>query len=178
MRDKGLAQRLFDGKSSVARPLSPPLAEPSVHLAAPTELEVGECAAFGFLRGLDARALAVEFRFLNGNCETFSYNLLASWRFNPSAGLLLKFTSDVVTLVLIRGSNLDAVVSDKGINLTNRGLQRHRVIWITEMDESQVRHAAGGQPTIERIEIAEFESNEEAQTWLQTVAPVFVRGRA
>ena len=62
-----------------------------------------------------------------------------SWQFNPSAGLLLKFTGDVVTLVLIRGSNLDALVKDGAINLTDRGFQRHRIIWVREMDEEELR---------------------------------------
>ena len=108
------------------------------------------CAAFGYLRGLRDRALAIEFRFRDGNSEAFAYSLLASWKFNPSAGLLLKFTGDVVTLVLIRGSNLDALVN-QSVNLTDRGLQRHR------------------------IEVAEFESQEEMREWLNKAAPAFVR---
>lgn len=171
MADKGLAHRLFEGTAGRTQPV----VQPSAHLPAPKESEVGECPAFGFLRGLDARALAVEFRFRDGNRETFSYNLLASWRFNPSAGLLLKFTSDVVTLVLIRGSNLDAVVSDKGINLTDRGFQRHRILWVREFAKDELRQAGEGEPTIDWIEIAEFESSDELRAWVKGNVPAFAR---
>ncbi len=171
MADKGLAHRLFEGAAGRTQPV----VQPSGHSLAPKESEVGECPAFGFLRGLDARALAVEFRFRDGNRETFSYNLLASWRFNPSAGLMLKFTSDVVTLVLIRGSNLDTVISDKGINLTDRGFQRHRILWVREFAEEELRQAREGEPTIDQIEVAEFESSDELREWLKQAVPVFLR---
>src|SRR5271168_286462 len=103
-----------------------------------SEGEEGECPAFGYLRGLNARALAVEFRFRDGNSEWHSYSLLSSWRHNPSVGLLLKFTGDVVTLVFIRGSNLDALVN-QAVNLTDRGFQRHRITFVREMDEDELR---------------------------------------
>jgi len=134
------------------------------------------CPAFGFLRGIRDRALAVELRFRDGNSDWFAYSLLASWRHDPSVGLLLKFSGgDVITLVLIRGSNLNAVVKDRETNLTDRGLQRHKVTFIREMGEDESRQAEEGQPTIDQIEVAEFESNEEAQGWLQKSAPQFVR---
>ena len=50
---------------------------------------------------------AVEFRFRDGNSTWFPYAWLGPWRYNPSEGLLLKFSGDLVYLVLIRGSNLD-----------------------------------------------------------------------
>jgi len=137
--------------------------------------EEGYCTAFGYLRGIRDRALAVEFRLKNGNREWFSYSLLASWQHNPSAGLLLKFTGDLVTLVLIRGSNLDALVNNQAINLTDRGLQRHRILWIREMEEDELRKVGEGGPTIDAIEIAEFESQEELRVWLTKAAPAFVR---
>jgi hypothetical protein len=132
------------------------------------------CVAFGYLRGLHERALAIEFRLRNGNRDYFSYSHLASWRYNPSVGLLLKFTDDLVTLVLIRGSNLDALVK-QSVNLTDRGFQRHRILWLREMDEMELRRAGKGEPTIDRIEVAEFTSNEELQEWLAKNAPAFVR---
>jgi hypothetical protein len=144
----------------------------------PREEDVSEeesCPAFGYLRGLKERALAVQFRFRDGNSEWFSYGLLASWRHNPSAGLLLKFTGDLVTLVLIRGSNLVAVVRDGVVNLTDQGLQRHRILYVREMDEDELRKAREGEPTIDRIEIAEFESQQEQLDWLKKAAPAFVR---
>ncbi len=114
-------------------------------------------------------------RFRNGNSEWFPYSLLGPWRYNPSAGLLLKFTGDLVTLVLIRGSNLNAPVNQDAINLTNRGLQRHRITWIREMDEEELRRVGEGGPTIDRIEVAEFESQEQLNQWLKKNGPAFVR---
>ena len=134
------------------------------------------CPAFGFLRGLDARALAVEFRLRTGDSEWFAYSCLVSWRFNPSMGLLLKFTGgDVASLVLIRGSNLDAPVGEAQVNLTDRGLQRHRIACVREMDEEALRRAREGEPTIDRIDIAEFETVEEQREWLKARAPAFAR---
>jgi hypothetical protein len=141
----------------------------------PRDSDEGEaaCLAFGYLRGLNSRALAVEFRFRTGDSEFHAYNCLTSWRRNPSVGLLLKFTGDVTTLVLIRGSNLDALVSNS-VNLL-QGLQRHRILWLREMDEDELRRAGKGEPTIDRIEISEAESQEEIAEWLKRNAAAFVR---
>jgi hypothetical protein len=134
------------------------------------------CPAFGFLRGLNTHALAVEFRLRSGDSEWFSYSCLVSWRFNPSAGLLLKFTTgDGVGLVLVCGSNLDAPVGQGQVNLTDRGLQRHRIVYIREMDEDELRKAKKGEPTIDRIAIGEFETAEEQREWLNARAPAFIR---
>jgi hypothetical protein len=134
------------------------------------------CLAFGFLRGLDARALAVEFRLRTGDSEWFAYSCLVSYRFNPSVGLLLKFTTgDGVSLVLLHGSNLDAPVGEAQVNLTDRGLQRHRIVFVREMDEAELRRARKGEPSIDRIDIGEFETVEEQHEWLKARAPVFIR---
>jgi hypothetical protein len=127
------------------------------------------------LRGLDQRALAVEFRFRDGNSDWYSYGLLSNWRYNPSAVLLLKFTSDVTTLVLIRGSNLNALVGDKPINLTDRGFQRHGILWVREMDESKLRQVEQAGPTIDKIDVVEVESQENQPTRLMQAAPAFHR---
>jgi hypothetical protein len=132
-------------------------------------------AAFGFLRGLHDRALALELRFRTGDRDTFSYSCLASYRYNPSVGLLVKFTSDITTLVLIHGSNLDAELPGRAINLIERGLQWHRITYIHEMDEDELRKAGEGEPTIDKIEVAEFESQEAIAEWLKKRAPGFVR---
>ncbi len=141
-----------------------------------TPSEEGSCPAFGFLRGLEARALAVEFGSRTGNSDWFAYSCLVWWRFNPSAGLLLKFTTgDGVSLVLIQGSNLEAPVGSGSVNLTNRGLQRHRILWVREMDEDELRRAGEGEPTVDRIDIAEFETVEQEREWLKKNAPAFIR---
>ena len=133
------------------------------------------CSAFGYLRGLHEKALAIEFRLRSGDSEYFPYSWLGPWRYNPSAGLLLRFSGDVVSLVLIHGSNLDAEVNQGGVNLTDKGLQRHRVLWIREMDRDELRRAGEGMPTIDSIEIAEFESGEELREWVKKNAPAFAR---
>ena len=68
--------------------------------------------------GHPRRADAVEFRFRDGNSRWFPYSWLGTWQYNPSDGLLLKFSGDVVYLVLIRGSNLDKPLNEGAINLT------------------------------------------------------------
>lgn len=141
--------------------------------------EEGFCPAFGFLRGHPARALMVEFRLRTGNSEWFPYSCLVSCRHNPSVGLLLKFTTgDGVSLVLIEGSNLDATIGQGQINLTDRGLQRYRILYIREMDEGELAKAQKGAPTIDRIDIAEFDTAEEQRQWLEARAPAFIRKRA
>jgi hypothetical protein len=137
------------------------------------ESDEQSCSAFGFLRGVRDRALALELRFANGNSDWLANSCLVSWRFNPSVGLMLKFTGDVVTLVLIRGSNLDALVNDS-VDLPH-GIQRHRIMWVREMDKAETRQVGQAGPTIDKIEVAEFESQEEMREWLTKAAPSFLR---
>ena len=138
--------------------------------------EEGEasCWAFGYLRGLRDHASAVEFRFRNGNSIWFPYGWLGPWQYNPSEGLLLKFSGDLVYLVLIRGSNLDKPLSEGAINLTTGGLQRHRVVWIREMSEADIKQVGETGPTIDSIEVAECESQDAIKEWLKKKAPAFL----
>ena len=92
---------------------------------ADTEEAEASGRAFGYLRGINEAAAALEFRFRDGNSLWFPYSWLGNWQHNPSEGLLLKFSGDVVHLVLIRGSNLDKPLADGSIKLTHAGLQRH-----------------------------------------------------
>ena len=64
------------------------------------EGEEASCKAFGYLRGLQDRALGVRFCLRNGNSICLPYAWLGPWEYNPSAGLLVKFTGDAVLLVL------------------------------------------------------------------------------
>lgn len=141
------------------------------------EVEEGEasCAAFGYLRGIRDHASAVEFRFRDGNSVWFPYSWLGTWRYNPSEGLLLKFSGDLVYLVLIRGSNLDKPLNEGSINLTHAGLQRHRVLWLREMSEEEITKVGETGPTIDSIQIAEFESHDTLKEWLGKNAPAFLR---
>ena len=103
------------------------------------QTEEESCLAFGFLRGNHDRALTLELRFQTGNTLSFPYSWMGTVTFNPSVGLLIKFTGDLVYLVLIRGSNLDTIVPGRAVNLTDRGINRHRVIWVTEMNKDELR---------------------------------------
>jgi hypothetical protein len=134
----------------------------------------GSCAAFGFLRGIRDSSTSVEFRFLSGNSMWFPYSWLGPWRYDPSEGLLLKFSGDVVYLVLIKGSNLDKPLTDGSINLTNAGLQRSRVLWIREMTSDEIERVGHTAPTIDSIEVAEFESHAALKEWLNQKAPAFL----
>ena len=141
------------------------------------ETEVGEasCGAFGFLRGIRDQSASVEFRFKDGTSVWFPYNWLGNWQFNPSEGLLLKFSGDLVYLVLIRGSNLDRPLNEASINLTHAGLQRQRVLWVREMNETESQQVGEKGPTIDSIEVAEFETRKELKEWLSKHGPAFLR---
>jgi hypothetical protein len=151
--------------------------KPPAHLpkkeADAEEAEVS-CGAFGYLRGIRDLPGAVEFRFRDGNSAWFPYNWLGPWRYNPSEGLLLKFSGDLVYLVLIHGSNLDKPLNEGAINLTTGGLQRHRVVWIREMSEEDIRQVGEGGPTIDSIQVEEFESQAALKEWLRKNAPAFL----
>lgn len=140
----------------------------------PPEGGEGACPAFGYLRGLHERANAIEFRLKSGNSVWFPYAWLGNWKFDPSAGLLLKFSGDLVYLVLIRGSNLDRPIEESGIDLIRAGLQRHRVTWIREMSNEEIHQTGENGPTIDSIEVAEFDSHDTLKEWLVANAPEFL----
>ena len=133
------------------------------------------CGAFGYLRGIRDQSAAVEFRFRDGNSVWFPYSWLGPWQHNPSEGLLLKFSGDLVYLVLIRGSNLDRPLNEGSINLTHAGLQRQRVLWVREMNAEESRQVGEKGPTIDSIEVAEFETRADLKAWLGKHATAFVR---
>ena len=142
---------------------------------ADTEGVEASCGAFGYLRGIRDQAASVEFRLRDGNSVWFPYGWLGTWKFNPSEGLLLKFSGDLVYLVLIKGSNLDRPLKEGAINLTHAGFQRHRVLWVREMSEEDIRQVGETGPTIDSIEIAEFESHAALKEWLSKKAPSFAK---
>ena len=139
------------------------------------EAEEGSCAAFGFVRGLRDRASTIEFRFRDGNTMWFPYTLLGQCRFDPSEGILLKFSGDLIYLILIRGSNLDLPLNDGHMNLTSGGLQRQRVTWVREMPDEDIKRAGDKAPTIDKIEVGECETRAELKEWLSKNAPTFVK---
>jgi hypothetical protein len=133
------------------------------------------CGAFGYLRGIRDQSEAVELRFRDGTSFCFPYAWLGTWQYDPSEGLLVKFSGDLVYLVLIRGSNLDLPLNEGHMNLTSGGLQRHRVVWIREMSEEDIRTIGETGPTIDSIEVAEFESHSDLTEWLGKHGPAFLR---
>lgn len=141
------------------------------------ESEQGEdsCAAFGYLRGIRERSDAIEFRLHDGDSIWFPYGWLGTWKFNPSEGVLLKFSGDLVYLVLVRGSNLDKPLADTTTNLTTSGLARHRIVWMREMNQQEIEQVGETGPTIDSIQIEEFQSHDALREWLQKTAPAFLR---
>ena len=133
------------------------------------------CGAFGYLRGLKDHSAAVELRFRDGNSIWFPYAWLGTWQYHPADGLLLKFSGDIVYLVLIRGNNIDRPLNEGAINLTHAGLQRHRVLWVREMSADDIRQVGEKGPTIDSIEVAEFETHSALKEWLSKHAPEFSR---
>jgi hypothetical protein len=131
------------------------------------------CRAFGYLRGIKDHSAAVEFRFRNGNSTWFPYSWLGNWCFNPSEGLLVKFSGDLIYLVLIKGSNLDRPLKDRSVTLTHVGFQRQRLLWVREMSEEEIRHVGETEPTVDSIEVAAFESHAALKEWLGQKAPAF-----
>lgn len=170
MNDKPTHQERLKGILHVnGRAASPPTKEPD-----PEEAELS-CGAFGYLRGVPGQPGAIEFRLRDGSSAFFPYGWLGPWRYKPSEGLLLKFSGDIVYLVLIRGSNLDKPLNEGAINLTTGGLQRHRVVWIREMSEEDIEKVGESGPTIDSIQIEEFDSQDALREWLKGHAPAFVR---
>ena len=135
------------------------------------------CGAFGYLRGIRDLANSLEFRLREGNSIWFPYGWLGTWQYDPSEGLLLKFSGDLVYLVLIKGSNLDQPIKDGTINLIHAGLQRHRVLWVREMTRDEIARVGENGPTIDTIEVAEFESHAALRDWLTRHAAAFLANR-
>jgi len=131
--------------------------------------------AFGYLRGIRESGATIEFRFRDGNSRWFSYAWLGTWQYNPSEGLLLQFSGNLVYLVLIKGSNLAKPLNDGAINLTHAGLQRHRVLWVREMSKEDIRQVGETGPTIDSIEISAFETNDALKEWVSNKAPAFLQ---
>lgn len=157
------------------RTLNPPGQSSTPSKPAEGEETEISCGAFGYLRGIRDLPGSVEFRFRDGNSAWFPYGWLGPWKYNPSEGLLMKFSGDLIYLVLIRGSNLDKPLSEGAINLTTGGLQRNRVVWIREMSKEDIQAVGDTGPTIDSIQVQEFESQAALKEWLEKNAPAFVR---
>lgn len=126
------------------------------------------CPAFGYARGIRDRAWSIEFRFATGDSRAFPYSWLGPVVYNPSAGLLLKFVGDLVYLVLIEGSNLNAPIGG-AVSLYDRGILRQRVSWVREMTPQQGREARPGDVVVDRIRTVTHRADEEPKgtPWLE-----------
>ena len=164
MKDNGLDMFALRNRAGQPRSNSPL----DRAAAADVDCDEEECGCFGYLRGIRDTALSLEFRFANGNREAFPYSWLGPLTYNPSAGLLLKFVGDLVYLVLLEGSNLNALVNG-AVSLYDRGIQRHRVTWVREMTRQQVELAGEGEATVERIRVLSHRPDEEPKSapWLE-----------
>jgi hypothetical protein len=140
---------------------------------AEAERGVASCKAFGYHLGPE-HLTAIEFRFLSGDGMWFPYSSMGACRHIPSEGLLLKFSGDLIYLVLIRGSNLDRRIDGKATDLIHAGLQRHHVLWLREMTPAEIREVGESGPTIDKIEVGEFESHAALKEWLEKKAPPFL----
>ena len=154
------------GKAGLAR------GAPAEVAGAPPEAGEGECAAFGYLRGVRERADSVEFRFANGNRLAFPYTWLGPAWYDPSAGLLLKFVGDLAYYVLVEGSNLNRPVNGS-VTLYDRGILRHRVTWVREMTRAELAGLGEGEVAVERVRFAACRADEEPRgvSWLAPFLP-------
>jgi hypothetical protein len=130
--------------------------------------------AFGCVRDRREQATGVELRLINGNSIWFPYSWLGTCQYNPSVGLLIKFTGDLVYLVFIRGSKLDCPLEDGCLALARAGFQTHRLLWVREMTEEEIRHVGETGPSVDSIEVVGFESHDELKAWLEKTAPAFM----
>jgi hypothetical protein len=58
---------------------------------------------------------------------------------------------------------IDRPISEGAINLTQAGLQRHRVLCVREQSKEETRQVGDNRPTIDSIELAEFESHDSSR---------------
>src|ERR1700685_1700102 len=109
---------------------------------------VEDLIAFGWLRGVQERAIMLEIRHKDGRITAKGYSWLQSAEFDPSTGITLNFSGETVT---IKGRNLGAEVRPN-IRLF-AGILRHRVPWIQEADGAAVIQAAKNAVVIEEVKV-------------------------
>jgi hypothetical protein len=138
---------------------------------------VRSCKAFGYHLGPEQLS-TLELRFQTGDSMWFPYGSMGACRHIPSEGLLIKFSGDLIYVVLVRGSNLDRGIDGKAIDLIHAGLQRHHVLWLREMTPEEIREVGESGPTIDKIDVGQFETHAALKEWLKARAPAFLEGPA
>jgi hypothetical protein len=109
---------------------------------------VEDLIAFGWLRGVQERAIMLEIRHKDGRITAKGYSWLQSADFDPSSGITLNFSGDTVT---IKGRNLGGEARPN-IRLFT-GILRHRVPWIQEADGAAVIQAAKDAVVVEEVKV-------------------------
>jgi hypothetical protein len=107
-----------------------------------------DLGAFGWLRGVQDRAIMLEIRHKDGSITAKGYSWLQSVEFDPSRGITLNFSGEKITIV---GRNLNAEARPN-VRLF-AGIVRHRVPWIQEADGATVIEAAKGAVVIEEVKV-------------------------
>ncbi|MBA4066217.1 MAG: hypothetical protein C0501_21380 [Isosphaera sp.] len=117
--------------------------------------------AFGYLRGTRERAEHVEFRLKDGTTKAFPYAWLGPAEFDPSLGIVLEFVGDRTYRVVLEGRNLDRRVGEDGPDLFTRGLLRHRVTWVRELDAGESRRLPEPATAVEKITVRKLVPGED-----------------
>lgn len=123
--------------------------QPFPQVPGPATPASDECVAFGWVRGERDRAAMLELRHANGNITAYSYGLLDSAIFDPSAGITLSFSGVTVKLV---GINLN-MGGRQNVRLFE-GITRHQVLWVREANEPCIREALESDVVIESVVIS------------------------
>jgi len=109
-----------------------------------------DCGSFGFLRGTRDRSLMIDFRYLSGSHDSFSYATLERVSYEPTEGMTLFFLGVQVQLI---GRNL-ATAQASGVSLLE-AIQRHRVPWIRQVEELRGQFFSPTAVVVTQIEIQE-----------------------
>lgn len=117
----------------------------------PTTREVDgaeDFSSFGWLRGVQDRAIMLEIRHKDGRIEAKGYSWLQSAEFDGERTITLNFSGETVK---ITGQNLNKEVRPNVRLLA--GILRHRVPWIQESDGADVVEAAKDAVVIEHVKV-------------------------
>jgi hypothetical protein len=107
-----------------------------------------DLGAFGWLRGVQDRAVMLEIRHKDGRITARGYSWLQGADFDPSTGITLNFSGEKFS---ITGRNLNAEARPN-IRLF-AGILRHRVPWIQEADGAAMIQAAKDAVVIEEVKV-------------------------
>jgi hypothetical protein len=107
---------------------------------------VDDLGAFGWLRGVQERAVMLEIRHKDGRISAFGYAWLDQADFDSSEGITLHFSGKALKIV---GRNLNVEIRPN-LRLF-AGILRHRVPWIQEADGAAVIQAAKDAVIIELV---------------------------